>query len=151
MALTLDRVDHVHVFVSDRAAAEKWYARVLFLGRLPELAFWASDGGPLTLGNSAGSVHLALFERPSMPCRSTIALAVGAAEFLEWREHLTQVLGGPVEVQDHTVSWSLYFADPDGNPFEITSSEYAELASHQRAGGSPSLKRASTGKQILDP
>jgi hypothetical protein len=26
------------------------------------------------------------------------------------------------------VSWSLYFSDPDGNPFEITSYEHAALA-----------------------
>ena len=29
-----------------------------------------------------------------------------------------------MEVEDHAVSWSLYFTDPDGNPFEITSYDY---------------------------
>ena len=133
MALTLDRVDHIHVLVRDRVAAEQWYARVMFLARVPELEFWAPDGGPLTIGNPSGTVHLALFERPTQQCRSTVAFAVGAEEFLEWRGHLHAALGHPVAMEDHAVSWSLYFADPDGNPFEITSYEYAALAPHLRA------------------
>lgn len=127
MALKLDRVDHIHVFVRNRAAAEAWYARVLHLERLPELAFWAADGGPLTLGNAPGTVHLALFERPAQPCRSTVALAVSAAAFIEWRAHLGSVLGQPAVLEDHALSWSMYFADPDGNPFEITCYDYAAL------------------------
>lgn len=31
-------------------------------------------------------------------------------------------------VVDHDVAWSLYFADSDGNPFEITSYEYDAVA-----------------------
>ncbi len=27
------------------------------------LEFWATDGGPLTIGDASGSIHLALFER----------------------------------------------------------------------------------------
>ena len=85
MAPELERVDHIHVFVADRAAAERWYARVLGLERIDALAFWAADGGPLTLANASGSIHLALFERPAAAkCRSTIALATSAAGLLAW-------------------------------------------------------------------
>ena len=129
MAPTPERIDHIHVFVADRAAAQAWYARVLGLTRVAELAFWAADGGPLTIGTAAGTIHLALFERPAQPCRSTIALGTTAATFVAWRAHLTDVLGHAIEAVDHGVSWSLYFADPDANPFEITSYEYATLAS----------------------
>ena len=59
---SLDRVDHVHVYVADRAASEAWYAQVLGLTRVAELAFWASDGGPLTLGAIPGE------ERPRLAC-----------------------------------------------------------------------------------
>lgn len=128
MAPALDRLDHVHVFVADRAASEAWYARVLGFTRMPEYLFWSTDGGPLTIANPSGTIHLALFERPAQACRSTVAFAAGAKEFLAWREHLTAALGGPVELDDHQVAWSLYFKDPDGNPFEITSYEHAELA-----------------------
>lgn len=131
MAPTLERVDHIHVFVSDRAAAEQWYARVMGFTRIDDLEFWAPDGGPLTIGNQSGTIHLALFERPAEKCRSTIALAADAPQFVAWRAHLTTVLARPVELVDHRVSWSLYFTDPDGNPFEITSYDYAALASKQ--------------------
>ena len=129
MAPTLERVDHVHVFVSDRRASEQWYAKVMGLRRVKELEFWAADGGPLTIANPSGTIHLALFERPADRCRSTIALAADAAQFAEWRAHLSDSLARPIEPVDHQLSWSLYFSDPDGNPFEITSYDYAALAS----------------------
>ena len=125
---TLERIDHVHVYVADRAAALPWYASVLGFAPLPELEFWAADGGPLTVSNRSGTIHLALFERGAQTCRSTIALAADAAGFLAWRTHLEAVLGQPMAAVDHQVSWSMYFADPDANPFEITSDEYAVLA-----------------------
>jgi catechol-2,3-dioxygenase len=124
MTPRLDRVDHIHVYVSDREVAEQWYAEVLGLSRLPALAQWAADGGPLTLTNEAGTVHLALFERKPQACRSTIAFGVTALEFIAWRQHLSATLEAPPKTEDHELSWSLYFSDPDGNPYEVTTYEY---------------------------
>lgn len=122
----LRSIDHVHVHVADRTAAERWYARVLGLVRHPDLAFWAADGGPLTL-HAGGGVHLALFERrPAGAAATTVAFGVDGEAFLHWREHLALALGsGPPQAVDHQVSWSLYFSDPDGNPYEITTHEHA--------------------------
>jgi hypothetical protein len=53
MAPTLLGIDHIHVFVQDREAAEAWYARVMGLSRSPGLEFWAADGGPLTIQDPA--------------------------------------------------------------------------------------------------
>ena len=117
-------VDHIHVFVADRVAAEKWYERVLGFTRIQKLEFWAVDGGPLTIQNREGTVHLALFERPAENCRSTVALDVGAFEFLAWKAHLTQVLQKAPTIEDHELSVSLCFRDPDRNPYEITTCEY---------------------------
>lgn len=128
-APALDDIDHVHVYVSDRSAAETWYARVLGLTRVEALAAWAQDGGPLTLGNPSGTIHIALFEKPALACRSTIAFSVGAADFRAWQQHLKAALGHPVDAVDHTMSWSLYFKDPDGNPYEITSYEVDAIPS----------------------
>ena len=127
MAPELERVDHIHLFVADRSAAEQRYARVVGLKRLKDLEFWAHDGGPLTIGSPSGSVHIALFERPAAKCRSTIALATTAGGLRAWREHLAGELGRPVETVDHEVSWSLYFEDPDGNAYEVTTYEYEAL------------------------
>ena len=121
-------IDHVHVFVADRAAAETWYGRVLGLRRIERLAFWAAGGGPLTLADTSDTVHLALFESPARPCRSTVALGVGAEELLAWQEHLRGCLGVEPRLDDHGVSWSIYFTDPDGNPFEITTNAHAAFA-----------------------
>jgi catechol-2,3-dioxygenase len=128
MTPVLLNIDHIHVYVVDRARAEVWYREVLGLSRVKALEFWAPDAGPLTLGNAGGTIHLALFERPAQVCRSTIAFAASAVEFLAWKTHLSEILGKPISVSDHSLSWSLYFSDPDGNPYEITSYDYATLA-----------------------
>ena len=128
MTPALQRVDHVHVFVRDRAQAERWYADVLGFHRVDGLEFWAADGGPLTIGDESGSIHLALFEKPSQPCRSTVAFAADAAQFLLWCRHLGEALKHPMHPVDHQVAWSLYFSDADGNPFEITCYDYDSVS-----------------------
>jgi catechol 2,3-dioxygenase-like lactoylglutathione lyase family enzyme len=120
----LGRIDHVHVFVADRVAAEAWYGRVLGLKRLREYEQWAADGGPLTLADASGAIHLALFERPAQRNRSTIAFGVDAAGFAAWRLGLAAELGAAaLKFEDHGAAQSIYFSDPDGNPYEITTYE----------------------------
>jgi catechol 2,3-dioxygenase-like lactoylglutathione lyase family enzyme len=128
MALAVDKIDHIHVFVKDRAAAERWYADALGFQRVPALAHWADEGGPVVLGDASENVKLALFEGDPGKNRSTIAMAVGAEEFPAWQRHLEKTLSQEIKAVDHGVSWSLYFDDPDGNPFEITTYEYDVLA-----------------------
>jgi catechol-2,3-dioxygenase len=123
---TLLDVDHVHVYVNDRAAAERWYGDVLGLRRVEELELWATDRGPLTIANPSGTVHIALFERPAQVQKrhSTIALSVTARDFAAWKRHLEAALGKALEVVDHDLSLSMYFTDPDGNPYEITTNDH---------------------------
>jgi catechol-2,3-dioxygenase len=130
----LQRIDHVHVFVHDRAAAVRWYAEVLGLAPLPEFAHWAGGGGPLTLADADGTVHVALFESPgAQPNRSTVALGVDGATFARWQRHLGAALGKLPAVHDHGAALSLYFDDLDGNPFEITS--FDAQAAREALGG----------------
>jgi len=124
--LKLESIDHIHVYTPDRARAETWYGRVLGLTRVSEFEHWATQDGPLFLSNPERSVSLALFERPPQPTRSVIAFRVTGEDFMTWRAHLRELLGSVEEV-DHAGSWSLYFTDPDGNPFEITSYDYKFL------------------------
>ena len=128
----IQSIDHVHITVSDRGSAEQWYENALGLTRVKELEFWAPNGGPLTIQNSEGTVHLALFEGKPNKYRSTVAFGVGAEEFLHWQAHLSAILGEPLKAEDHKVSWSIYFSDPDANPFEITSYGY-ETIEHELA------------------
>lgn len=132
MSPHFDAIDHLHLHVSDRPAAEAWYARVLGLRRLIEFEHWAADGGPLTLSDAAGQLHLALFERPPQGGMPTIALRVSAGGLLDWRAHLRRELGQAPALVDHGESRSIYFKDPDGNGFEITS--------YEREGDGPVLR-----------
>jgi catechol-2,3-dioxygenase len=129
MIPTIDRIDHIHVFVSDRVRAEEWYSRVLGFQRVPDLEFWAADGGPLTISNADSTVHIALFKGSSQPNRATIAMAVSGESLVHWQAHLQDVLNVPINPVDHDVAWSLYFADPDGNPYEIVSYDREWLSS----------------------
>ncbi len=131
MTPSFDAIDHLHVHVADRPAAEAWYERVLGLRRLPAFEHWAQGGGPLTLSDAAGQLHLALFQRPPQGGSPTIALRVSAAGLLDWRAHLRRELGEAPALVDHGESRSIYFADPDGNGFEITS--------YEREGEGPAL------------
>jgi len=123
----LERFDHLHVYVKDREASEAWYKRVLNLSRVTGLEFWAQGRGPLPLSNESGSIHIALFEKDYSGLRPTLALAVSAENFICWLDHLHNEGVSKVTVMDHDISWSMYFSDSDGNPYEITSYEYEQL------------------------
>ena len=118
----LNRIDHVHVYVKDRSVAEKWFREILGFRIQKEFEFWAVDGGPLTLENNTGSVHLALFESDKPPS-STVAFGVSGEEFLSWKIHL-ESLSIELSISDHTKAWSMYFSDPFQNLFEITTYDF---------------------------
>jgi catechol-2,3-dioxygenase len=133
-APALTGFDHVHVMVRDRSAALAWYHDVLGMMPVAELAAWQADGGPLTLADAAGRVHIALFERAPEPRNAAvIALGTSATAFVQWRDHLARVLGHAIDVVDHDLSLSLYLRDPDGNPYEITTYEHAAARAALRA------------------
>lgn len=116
--------DHVHVYVSSRADAERWYGTVLGLRRVEALMQWAVEGGPLTLEDPAGQVHLAVFEREDPPRSTAIAFGATGKGFLAWKAHLERH-SVELRVTDHALAYSLYFHDPDGNLYEITTYEHA--------------------------
>jgi uncharacterized RmlC-like cupin family protein/catechol 2,3-dioxygenase-like lactoylglutathione lyase family enzyme len=152
VTLELQDIDHIHVTVADRAAAEVWYRDVLGLERSPELAVWAADGGPLTLQNRTGTVHLALFERPAAASRAVVAFRVSGPAYPVWKAHLHRALDGAVREEDHQLSRSLYLADPDGNPFEITTYELAEASVAGRAAAAsepPAVVAVRPGKEVM--
>ena len=122
MTPKLNGIDHVHIYVANWGEAEEWYQTVLGFKRIDALMAWAVKNGPLTLENSEGNIHLALFERDSHPDTSAIAFGASGQEFLVWKAHL-ESHGLELRVSDHKLAYSLYFSDPWGNLHEITTYE----------------------------
>lgn len=133
------RIDHVHVEVTDRDEAASWYQRVLGLERHAALACWADDPmGPLILSASDGEPALALFQRGCARASrdATIAFRFAGADFARFIAALPE-LGlhhdsgrelTAADMQDHGLSWSFYFNDPDGNRIEVTCHDHDRFA-----------------------
>ena len=119
----LDKIDHVHVYVKDRAKAVSWYEDVLGLSPIESLLFWAQGGGPLTIGNDDDSIHVAVFERETFTPSTATAFGCSGASFLDWQKSL-RAKNIDIRVSDHDKAFSLYFKDPDENQFEITTYDH---------------------------
>lgn len=123
----LDGIDHVALGVRDVAASVAWYRNVLQLERLHE-DVWGDF--PAIVG--IGSTSLALFpiqaDNPKPPpgkdtvAMRHVAFRASRAAFAAARRHVEQ-LGIEVRFEDHTISHSIYFDDPDGHQIEITTYE----------------------------
>ena len=124
----LKGIDHIHVYVADREAAADWYERVLGFKVVETLAFWAdNEAGPLTIEDTCGTVHLALFNSDDFIPSTVIAYSTDGQAFLQWKTYLERqnILD---RCSDHTAAWSLYFKDLDGNSNEITTYDYDLVA-----------------------
>lgn len=134
-------IDHVEVFVPDRYEAAAWYERTLGLRILRDYEQWAAEDGPLMISSDGGDTMLALFAGTptgqSEPIGyRRVAFRVDAAGF---RCFLDRLAGHPVydtagnrvtpaDVVDHDKSFSIYFRDPYGNRYEVTTYDYRTTA-----------------------
>jgi len=121
------QIDHVELYVPDRATAADWYEHVLGLKRLTKTAAWADDPhGPLMISPDGGRTMVALFTGPPQGSAEPIGLCrlafrVDGAGFLEF------IASTEVEVKDHEVAFSAYFTDPWGNPLEVTTYDHQSV------------------------
>ena len=125
--MELEGIDHVAVGVRDVERSAKWYIDVLGFERLHEGAW---HGVPTFVGK--GNTGLALF--PANPdAKSTpsthrdirllhLAFRANRQNFLAAQRELEK-RGIKFEFQDHEISHSIYFHDPDGHALEITTYE----------------------------
>jgi catechol 2,3-dioxygenase-like lactoylglutathione lyase family enzyme len=136
----VQQIDHVELFVPDQYQAAQWYERVLGLTILPQYEHWA-DGGPLMISSDEGGTMLALFKGEPPGSRDIVghrrvAFRVDGPGFMRFLEHVKDF---PVfdregrrisdeHVVDHDQSWSIYFCDPYGNRYEVTTYDYAYVA-----------------------
>lgn len=136
MAFRVQQIDHVELFVPNRDEAAAWLERVLGLEIDPACRHWAEHPlGPLMVTTPEGGTKIALFQGEpqgkSAPVGiKRIAFRADAAGFSELlarlEEHALTFRGRPVsngEYTDHDGAWSIYFDDPWGNPFEVTTYE----------------------------
>ncbi len=125
--MELEGIDHVALSVRDVERAARWYIDILgFERRHKEM--W--DGIPTFIGK--GKTAIALFPASSNT-RSTsssrgeirmlhLAFRTDRKNFLSAHEELKHH-GIKFEFQDHEISHSIYFRDPDGHELEITTYE----------------------------
>jgi len=122
----LQGIDHVALAVRDVAASAAWYVDVLGFERRLE-GMW--DDVPTFVGK--GTTALALFpaERGGSATREKgsitmlhLAFRATRAEFLAAQQDLA-VRSIHFQFQDHQISQSIYFADPDEHNLEITTYE----------------------------
>ena len=122
--MELEGIDHVAVGVRDIERSAKWYTEVLGFERLHE-GSW--NGIPTFVGK--GNTGLALFpansNEKSAPSNHRglrmlhLAIRANRKNFLVAQRELGE-RGIKFEFQDHEISHSIYFRDPDGHALEIT-------------------------------
>ena len=122
--MQLEGIDHVALAVRDVEQAAKWYVDVLGFERRYE-EMW--DGIPTFIAK--GNTAIALFplrSNHSPSARGTgrigmlhLAFRANRENFLRAQQEL-QKRGIKFEFQDHEISHSIYFSDPDGHELEIT-------------------------------
>ncbi len=128
--MQLEGIDHVALGVRNIDRSVKWYTDVLGFERVHE-GMW--DGVPTFIGK--GDTGIALFPANS-DAKSTssshrelrmlhLAFRADRENFLAAQRELEK-RGIEFEFQDHEISHSIYFRDPDGHALEITTYEVSK-------------------------
>jgi len=123
--MKLEGIDHIAMGVRDIERSAKWYIDVLGFERLHD-GMW--NGVPTFIGK--GTTGIALFPASHEPKLSTqreirmlhLAFRADRENFLAAQRELGK-RGIKFEFQDHEISHSIYFRDPDGHQLEITTYE----------------------------
>jgi catechol 2,3-dioxygenase-like lactoylglutathione lyase family enzyme len=123
----IEALDHVALSVRDVAHSARWYFEVLGFKRLHEDRW---NGIPVFVG--IGDAAIALFPASDEPSSGPpdcapvrvlhFAFRVDRNNLLRAQDELKK-RGISFEFEDHEVSHSIYFHDPDGHKIEITTYE----------------------------
>ena len=134
---SIQDVDHIEMFVSDREKAAKWYEETFGLKPIKELDVW-SKIGPLFIGTENREVTLALMngKKDIDGSINRMAFRTTGWQFLDFLNRIDEMglffLKEKVtkeQVVDHDLSYSIYSDDPDGNKLELTCYDHEYLKS----------------------
>ena len=122
--MQLEGIDHVALAVRGVERSARWYIEVLGFERLHE-GMW--KGIPVFIGKGTTAIALFPANSNSKSTSSTrrdirmlhLAFRANHDGFLAAQEELRR-RGIKFEFQDHEISHSIYFRDPDGHHLEIT-------------------------------
>jgi catechol 2,3-dioxygenase-like lactoylglutathione lyase family enzyme len=123
----IDALDHVALSARDVARSAQWYAEVLGFKRLHEDKW---NGIPVFVGN--GDAAIALFPAAEEVGSASADRAAVRMLHFAFRTDRKNFLRAQDELkkhairfdfQDHDISHSIYFHDPDGHKIEITTYE----------------------------
>jgi catechol 2,3-dioxygenase-like lactoylglutathione lyase family enzyme len=118
----LEGIDHVAMGVRDIERSAKWYIDVLGFERLHE-GMW--NGVPTFIGKRNTGIALFPATQVAKPSGHReirmlhLAFRADRENFLAAQRELEK-RGIKFEFQDHEISHSIYFRDPDGHQLEIT-------------------------------
>jgi len=122
--MQLEGIDHVALGVCDIERSVKWYVEVLGFERRYE-EMWEGIPTFIAKGNTA----IALFPLRNNNSKSASRTGRIGMLHLAFRANRENFLGAQPELkkrgikfefQDHEISHSIYFRDPDGHELEIT-------------------------------
>jgi len=125
--MELEGIDHVALGVRDIERSAKWYIEVLGFERLHE-GMW--NGVPTFIGKANTGIALFPVTAGATSTPSTrrdirmlhLAFRADRENFVAAQRELEE-RGIKFEFQDHEISHSIYFRDPDGHQLEITTYE----------------------------
>ena len=124
--MELEGIDHVAIGVRDVERSAKWYTEVLGFERFHEGA-WGDVPTFVGKGNTGIALFPATVNAKSASTGRQIrllhlAFRADRENFLAAQREL-ETRGIKIEFQDHEISHSIYFRDPDGHQLEITTYE----------------------------
>ena len=124
--MNLDGIDHVALSVTDIERSARWYADVLGFKKQYadawEVPTFVARGTTAIALFPAGTKGTASVNRPGLPQFLHLAFRADRVNFLAAQQEL-KARQIPFEFQDHEISHSIYFSDPDGHQLEITTYE----------------------------
>lgn len=137
----VQQVDHIELYVPDQYEAAQWYQQVFGMEIMTDYEFWVKEEGPLMISTHSGGTMLALFKGEAPGLRQPfsfrrVAFRVDGPGFMAFLNRLQHQpvfdhAGKSVnnlEIVDHVKSYSVYFCDPYGNRYEITTYDHSYVS-----------------------